>query len=144
MLLKRARISTVLLAGLTLAACGQAEQPPAPAPVETEAAATTPKGYVVAEIDVTDIDAYREYVAAAFPIIQKYGGTFLTRGGTTVAVEGDEPRERVMIIEFSSLDQAKAFEFSDEYTGIAPLRQSASEGRIYLVEGFVDVDAAAP
>ncbi len=39
-----------------------------------------PKAYVVAEIDVKDREAYRDYVAAAFPVIQKYGGRFLTRG----------------------------------------------------------------
>ena len=88
-----------------------------------------PKAYVVAEITVTDMDAYREYVAAAFPVIQKFGGRFLTRGGTSLAVEGAPPAERVMIIEFASLDQAKAFEYSQDYTDIAPLRQrSASDG----------------
>lgn len=103
-----------------------------------------PKAYVVAEIDVKDREAYREYVAAAFPVIQKYGGRFLTRGGTTVAVEGRPPAERVMIIEFASLEQAKTFEYSKDYTDIAPLRQRSADSRLFIIEGAADVAASRP
>ena len=109
-------------------------------------AATTPppKGYVVAEINVKDLEGYRKYGEAAFPIIQKYGGKFLTRGGPTVHVEGSPPAERVMIIEFDSFDQAKKFEYYNEYTDIAPLRQKTSDSRLFLVEGTNDAVASRP
>jgi len=129
-------IITGLVAAIALAACGAAVLPadnPEP-----------PKAYVVAEITVTDIEAYREYVQAAFPVIQKYEGKFLTRGGTTVHVEGAPPAERVMIIEFASLDKAKEFEYSKDYTDIAPLRHRSSESRLFIVEGPADIAAAAP
>jgi uncharacterized protein (DUF1330 family) len=130
------KIVSALIAGIALGACAAgALSADAPAP---------PKAYVVAEIDVRDSEAYREYVAAAFPIIQAYGGKFLTRGGTTVAVEGRPPAERVMIIEFSSLDQAKRFEYSKEYTDIAPLRQRSADSRLFLVEGTADAAASRP
>src|SRR5690606_2073944 len=61
----RNKLAAVLLAGMALGACASAalsNASPAPA-----------KGYVVAEIDVKDLAAYREYVAAAFPVIQQYG-----------------------------------------------------------------------
>lgn len=125
-----------LAAGLTLGACGAAAPSADPLP--------PPKAYVVAEINVTDLDAYREYVQAAFPVIQKYGGKFLTRGGTTVHVEGLPPAERVMIIEFASLERAKEFEYSKDYTDIAPLRQKSAESRLFIVEGAADVASAAP
>ena len=132
----RNKLAAVLLAGMALGACASAalsNASPAPA-----------KGYVVAEIDVKDLAAYREYVAAAFPVIQQYGGKFLTRGGTTVAVEGRPPAERVMIIEFESFEQAKIFEYSPEYVAIAPLRQRSSDSRLFLVEGAADVAASRP
>lgn len=125
-----------LIAGVALGTCTAST-------LSAEEAAP-PKAYVVAEIDVTDRDAYREYVAAAFPVIRKYGGKFLTRGGTTVAVEGTPPAERVMIIEFASLEQAKAFEYSKDYTDIAPLRQRSAESRLFIVEGAADVAASRP
>jgi len=130
-----------LLGGLALgamAACTSADEAAPPA----EAAAA--KGYVVAEINVTDPAGYRDYVAAAFPVIQKYGGKFLTRGGEAIHVEGPVPAERVMIIEFDSFEQAKTFEYSKEYTDIAPLRQRTSESRIFLVEGTADAAKSAP
>ncbi|WP_305096756.1 DUF1330 domain-containing protein [Croceibacterium aestuarii] len=110
----------------------------------SSAALPPPKAYVVAEITVKDLAAYRRYAAAAFPIIQKYGGTFLTRGGTTVAVEGTPPAERVMIIEFASLAQAKVFEYSPEYEAIAPLRQSSADSRLFIIEGTADARASKP
>jgi uncharacterized protein (DUF1330 family) len=125
-----------LAAGLALGACGAAALSADPPP--------PPKAYVVAEIDVTDLDAYREYVQAAFPVIRKYGGKFLTRGGTTVHVEGMPPAERVMIIEFESLERAREFEYSKDYTDIAPLRQKSAESRLFIVEGAADVASAAP
>jgi len=103
-----------------------------------------PKGYVVAEINVTDLEGYRAYGEKAFPVIQQYGGKFLTRGGETIHVEGAAPAERVMIIEFESFEQAKKFEYSKEYTQIAPLRHSTSQSRIFLLEGTADVVKSAP
>lgn len=126
----------LLLAALAFGLC--------PANAVAAGGAPPAKAYVVAEIDVKDLEAYREYVAAAFPIIQKYGGKFLTRGGTTIAVEGAPPAQRVMIIEFASLEQAKAFEYSREYTAIAPLRRRSAESRLFIVEGAADVAAARP
>jgi uncharacterized protein (DUF1330 family) len=125
-----------ILVGLALGACA--------ASALAATAVPPPKAYVVAEIEVKDREAYREYVAAAFPVIQKYGGKFLTRGGTTVAVEGRPPAERVMIIEFASLEQAKTFEYSKDYTDIAPLRQRSADSRLFIVEGAADVAASAP
>jgi len=130
------KIALTLLAGVTLGAAGasalMADTPP------------VPKGYVIAEINVTDLDGYRAYGEKAFPVIQQYGGKFLTRGGATVPVEGPPPAQRVMIIEFESFEQAKKFEYSKEYTAIAPLRNSTSESRIYLLEGTADAAKSAP
>lgn len=103
-----------------------------------------PKAYVVAEINVKDLAGYRAYADAAAPVIRKYQGTFLTRGGTTIAVEGAPPAQRVMIIEFPSLEQAKAFEYSRDYTDIAPLRQKTSDSRLFIVEGTANAAASKP
>lgn len=106
--------------------------------------ARAPKAYVVAEIEVKDLEAYRLYAAAAFPVIQKYGGKFLTRGGTSVPIEGQPPAERVMIIEFPSLEQAKAFEYSKDYTDIAPLRRASADSRLFIIEGTADAASSTP
>ena len=52
------------------------------------AAAGASKGYVIAEITVTDPEAYKQYAASVQSIAAKLGGKYLVRGGQTVAVEG--------------------------------------------------------
>ncbi|MFB0612635.1 DUF1330 domain-containing protein [Aurantiacibacter poecillastricola] len=127
---------------LPVVACSPVSQPEVAA--NAPAGPNIAKAYVVAEINVTDLEAYRQYVQAAFPVIESYGGRFLTRGGTTVHIEGLPPAERVMIIEFESLDRAKEFEYSQAYRDIAPLRHQAAESRLFIIEGAADVASAAP
>ena len=47
-----------------------------------------PAGYVIAQIDVTDAEAYRDYVAAVTPIVAEFGGEYLVRGGEAEFHEG--------------------------------------------------------
>ena len=99
------------------------------------AAAMASKGYVIAEITVTDPDAYKQYAATVAPIAAKFGGKYLVRGGQTVAVEGDPPGGRIVVIEFDNLAAARAFEDSSDYQAVAPLRHKAARSRVFLVEG---------
>ena len=129
------KTATLLLFGAAIGASGAAW---------SAGEVPAPKAYVVAEINVKDLEGYRAYTTAAFPIIQHYGGTFLTRGGKTVHVEGAAPGQRVMIIEFASLEQAKNFEYSKDYTDIAPLRQRTSDSRLFIVEGTANAPTSKP
>jgi uncharacterized protein (DUF1330 family) len=101
------------------------------------AASVAPKGYVIAEITVTDPESYKQYAAAALPIIAKFGGRYLVRAGQTVAVEGEPPAGRIVVIEFDSLAAARSFEESAEYQAVVPLRRQAARSRVFLVEGVV-------
>src|ERR1700735_747742 len=99
------------------------------------AAAVASKGYVIAEITVTDPNAYKQYAAAVPPIAAKFGGKYLVRGGQTVAVEGEPPRGRIVVIALHSLAAARSFEDSPDYQAITPLRHKAASSRVFLVEG---------
>lgn len=99
------------------------------------AATSSPKGYLVAEINVTDPEVYKQYAAGVPPILAKYGGKYLVRAGQTSSVEGPGPAGRIVVIEFDSLAAAGLFEESPEYQALAPLRHKASQSRIFLVEG---------
>jgi uncharacterized protein (DUF1330 family) len=101
-----------------------------------QAATTAPKGYVIAEITVTDPEAYKQYAATVPPILAKFGGKYLVRGGQTVAEEGESPSGRIVVIEFNSLAAARSFEDSPEYQAVAPLRRKAARSRVFLVEGM--------
>ncbi len=94
-----------------------------------------PRAYVIAEINVTDPVAYQRYATQTPPIPTKYGGAYLVRGGKTVAVEGALPTGRVVVMEFPSLAAVEAYENSPEYQAINRIRQRASTGRLFIVEG---------
>jgi uncharacterized protein (DUF1330 family) len=123
------RSSTVWLAGIgALAVAGVAALHAASAPA--------PKAYVVGELQITDAATYQTYAAKTAPIMQKFGGRYLARGGQTVSLEGAPPAGRVVIIEFPSLAAARAFHDSPEYKAIAQIRHKSSTGRAFIAEGM--------
>lgn len=92
--------------------------------------------YILAGIDVTNPEAYPEYARQVPPLVQRYGGRFLTRGGAIEGFEGQMP-SRVVIIEFPSIEQARAFYTSPEYQAVIPIRQrNARTHFLGLVEGI--------
>jgi uncharacterized protein (DUF1330 family) len=98
--------------------------------------AKPPKGYLVAEIEVTDAEAYKGYAAKAGPVIAACGGTYLARGGKVEGLEGAAPAPRFVIVEFASFEAARRCYHSPEYQAVAPLRQKASKSRFWLSEGL--------
>ena len=91
--------------------------------------------YVIGEIEVTNPAGYDEYRKQVLATVQKHGGRFLARGGRAEALEGNAPRKRVVLLEFPSYEKALEWYRSAEYAPLIRLRQSASRGRLLLVEG---------
>ena len=71
--------------------------------------------YLIARVHITDPEQYKEYTKRTPAAIASYGGRFLVRGGEIATLEGAAERDRVVVIEFPSLDRAKAFGSSPEY-----------------------------
>ncbi len=91
--------------------------------------------YLIAQIDITDPDDYDEYRKQVPATLEGHGARMLVRGGAITRLEGDWPHERVVVIEFPSLEAAQAWYDSAAYSGPKALRQSASIGNMILVEG---------
>lgn len=91
--------------------------------------------YMVFNEQVTDQDQFDKYRQQAGPLISRYGGRFLVRGGTVTSLEGNPRFDRVVIIEFDDLAAARRFYDSEEYRPLIRLRQSASTGYAAIVEG---------
>ena len=85
------------------------------------------KAYLIAEIEVVDAATYEGYKAEAAPIVAKYGGQYIVRGGPLTLVEGDSSKERVVVIEFPNTTAAYAFVESDEYRPVAEIRHAAAK-----------------
>ena len=91
--------------------------------------------YIIARVRVTDPEHYPDYTAHTPGTIAQYGGRFIVRGGQTETLEGPAEDRRLVVIEFESMEQAKAWYNSPEYQAIVPIRWAAAESESILVEG---------
>ena len=94
------------------------------------------KAYLIAEIDIHDPAGFEAYRDAVAPMIAAHGGRYLVRGGLTVALEGDAPTTRIVVLEFPDTDSAQRFWSSDDYAPVAAIRHRSSHSRIYMIEGY--------
>ena len=91
--------------------------------------------YIIAEIQVTDPSAYEGYRPFAAASVARYDGRYAGRGGNIDLLEGEPEPERIVVIEFPDADAARRWYRSEEYQKALKIRQSASRGRVFLVEG---------
>lgn len=94
-----------------------------------------PKGYWVATVDVRDEDAYAAYRAANAAPFAKYGARFIVRGGPFEQREGST-KSRVVVIEFDSIQTARACYDSPEYQAAKALRDPVADGDLVIIEGW--------
>lgn len=94
-----------------------------------------PKGYWIAHIDVTDTERYKDYVAEATPAYKEHGAKFLVRGTPSEQMEGEPLGPRHVVIEFPTIEAAKACYNSEAYQVARTHRLAASTGRLVISEG---------
>ena len=91
--------------------------------------------YIIADIDVTDPAGFEEYRQQVSPMIAKWGGKYLVRGGSMEKVEGDWAPKRLVVLEFESLERAKEFYHSEEYRPVMEIRHKTAVSNLVIVEG---------
>lgn len=110
----------------------EGQQPPQPG---TSSAPASRKGYWIAQIDVSDPERFKAYVAALVPYIGKFGARFLVRAGAQEITEG-RARGRTVVLEFPSYDAAQTCYRTPEYRSIRKLREGAADIDLIIVEGY--------
>lgn len=91
--------------------------------------------YIVIRINVDEPGLLKDYQIATPPIVEKYRGRFIARGGSVVTLEGPAESRRIVIIEFPGLSDAKAFYHSPEYTQARKLREGIAAAEFIAVDG---------
>ncbi len=95
-----------------------------------------PLGYVIAQVNVTDPEAFEKYRIQVPAVTQSYGGQYLARGGRQSHLEGEGPiGNRTVLIRFESYQRAVDWYHSNEYAELIKLRQAGSDGTLIVVEG---------
>jgi uncharacterized protein (DUF1330 family) len=91
--------------------------------------------YVIAQLDINDREGFERYRAMVPPTLKQFGGRYIVRGGRHEALEGEYNPQRVVVIEFPSYEQAKAWWACAEYAEAKALRQRTADTRLVIVEG---------
>lgn len=91
--------------------------------------------YIIARIEVTDLEDYKTYASQTVAMAEKAGGTFLVKGGPMTQVEGTGP-DRHVVISFPTREQALAWYHSPEYQAILPIALRSSTRDLVIVDGI--------
>jgi uncharacterized protein (DUF1330 family) len=101
-----------------------------------------PPVYFVAEIEVTNPDAYaKEYAPKAQAIIKAAGGRFLAIGGSAAttgavtALDGDAPK-RVVVQVWESMEKIRAWRANPEYIELRKVGEKYAKFRSFAVDGL--------
>ena len=90
---------------------------------------------VIVDIEVTDPVRYEEYKKLASASIAAHGGRYLVRGGAHEVLDGDWTPRRLVVLQFDSVAQAKAWRNSTEYAEAKKVREHCARSNMIVVEG---------
>ena len=90
--------------------------------------------YVIASLTIKDAVRFEDYRRMLLPTMAKHGARLVARGGPIV-LEGEWPRERLIIAEFPSMEQAREWWASPEYAEPKALRQATADSELVIVKG---------
>ena len=94
--------------------------------------------FVLADVSPDDPEAYRTsgYLEMAAETSKAHGGEYRARGGATTVLEGDWDPERMVIIEFPSMENLMAWYNSPEYQEAKAIRlRHVPNSRLVALQG---------
>lgn len=94
-----------------------------------------PSAYILANVRVTNPEQYEEYKKLSTIAMKAHGAEVCVRGGAVEVLEGDWTPDRVVLLKFPSMEQARAFYGTPEYKAAIQARQGAAVMRMVAIEG---------
>jgi uncharacterized protein (DUF1330 family) len=91
--------------------------------------------YLIAEHLISDAALFAQYRDQVAPMIARYGGRYITGGGTHEILDGTWQPHRVVVIEFPDMTALKAWFHSPEYEPLIALRRAAATDVLIAIEG---------
>lgn len=92
-------------------------------------------GYVIIHVQIRDEELFAEFRNRIPAVVEAHGGSYLVRGGASEVMDGDWVPDRVVVLEFGSVEQAKAYLTSPEYAELKELSRKAAEASVIIAEG---------
>lgn len=92
--------------------------------------------YLVVDTALTNPEVYEIYKSKAKPLVEKYGGEYLARGGKLSVKENKLwTPTRMVLIRFPSADDAETFYQSEEYQEVLKIGMQSADRTVVIVEG---------
>ncbi len=91
--------------------------------------------YLIAQVDIHDMDVFMNYQDKAKVTIENAGGKMLVRNAVPEAVEGTSDGRKIVMVEFPSAEIAGTWFKSPEYQEVAKIREGKAEVEAVMVEG---------
>ena len=92
--------------------------------------------YVIVEVAIHDPEEYKEYTKLTPATIAAFDGRFIVRGGQTESLEGDWQPQRIVVLEFPSVERAKEWWNSPEYEVAKAIRHRTAITKMIVAEGY--------
>ncbi|HVY42513.1 MAG TPA: DUF1330 domain-containing protein [Hyphomicrobiaceae bacterium] len=97
-------------------------------------------GYILVEMTIHDPQRFKEYTALSAPSVRAAGGRYIVAGSVPELLEGEHRPQRMVVVEFPTAAQAKAFYHSAAYQAARQKRRGAADFRMLLLEGVAHLD----
>lgn len=96
------------------------------------------RSYIHVDVNIKDMERFKEYAARIPEIIEKHGGRYIVKGAEPKVIRSsDRIPQYVVVIEFPSVENADNFIKERESLGLTELFNQSTEGRILSVEGCI-------
>lgn len=92
--------------------------------------------YLIVDTLLNDPELYEQYKVKARPLIEKFGGVYLARGGRMTLRETDlwSP-SRLVLVKFPNVEAANRCLDSFEYQQILPISKKSARRTAIVLEG---------
>lgn len=95
-----------------------------------------PKGYIILTEAIKDPAGMQAYARAASSTMAQRAATILAVDRAPQVLEGTWHGDQTVVLEFESVDAARAWYESDDYQKAARLRQAAADCNAVILSGF--------
>ena len=93
-------------------------------------------GYVIVDAEVTDQAVFSDYLERVPAVVASHGGKYLVRGGATEVVQGDWAPNRIVVVEFDNVEQARGWQNSPDYAELRAMLNRSSNTNVIIAEGM--------
>ena len=94
-----------------------------------------PKGYIHAEVEITDPAEYDKYRPLAAASVAAFGGRYIVRRGDPKVLEGGKPERLTVVLEFESRERAEEWYQSPQYKEAREIRFRSANADLVLLTG---------